>query len=222
MTYIGEFLVDVATSEEHVDECDVTDNPVEAGAAITDNVRRRPRTLTLECVVSDTPIGAVAEARGLAEQQAAATEAFLQQLNIIGAPSTLNPYRTAADECRAFLARTLSAREPITVTTEIRTYESMVLYNVSESRTATTGDAIRFRAMFRQVRIVTNERSTVRVAVPRAKKRKKIGNRPPTPVIKTDLDTCVKEPTAAAQMDEWNRAHPNAGTIDAGGAGGHW
>jgi hypothetical protein len=50
-------VFDATTSESHTQDADVTENPVETGSAITDNVRAKPAQLKLETLVTDYPVG---------------------------------------------------------------------------------------------------------------------------------------------------------------------
>ena len=154
MIEIGGFLVDVAVSEEHSFESEVTAHPVETGADITDNVRAQPIVVTLDCVVSDTPIGEMVKRRDESGTNVPSSDAL------------------------AFLKAVRDAREPITLATSLGAYENMVLRSLSVPRTGDTGDALRFRVTFQQVVLVTNARTTVPVAVPRAKKRINRGTKP--------------------------------------------
>jgi hypothetical protein len=48
--------LDASVNEAHQGSAQVTEHPVETGAAVTDNIRPLPRRLTIEGVVSNTPI----------------------------------------------------------------------------------------------------------------------------------------------------------------------
>src|SRR5690606_1988974 len=101
--------------------------------------------VTLEGIVSDTPIGTLAALRG--EDVRPSDDAFARLLAI------------------------RDAREPVTIETSLRVFENMVLQSLSVPRSAQTGDALRFRATFQQIQLVTNERTMIEVAVPRGAKK---------------------------------------------------
>jgi hypothetical protein len=145
--------IDCAVVEEHTDENVVTRNPVESGVAMTDHIRRMPRRVVIEGIVSDTPLGAVADLR---EAEGTATPSI---------------------DAREYLALLSDNREPVQVRTEIRVYESMALVSLVETRDGKTGHAMRFRATFEGIDIVTNDRATVRVAVPRAQRKRSLGHK---------------------------------------------
>lgn len=155
MIWIDGFAIDAAISQEPTFDADVTEYPVEKGAATTDHVRAKPVTFVVEGIVSDTPIGEVAELRDTGAK-----------------PSY---------EARNRLFEIWNSREPVTVETENAVFENMVLHTFSTPEDATTGEACRFRAAFKQLRLVTNKRTSVPVAVPRARKKVNLGTKPSPP-----------------------------------------
>lgn len=156
MITIDGMIVDAALREEHTFEADVTEHPVETGASITDHVRTKPPTISIEGIVSDTPLEPVASLRQ---------------------GDDLPSYET-----RVRLYEIWNAREPVTIDTTLTLYKNMVMQSFTIDEDGTTGEACRFRATFKQIRYVKNRRTFVTVAVPRAKGKVNRGNRPaPTP-----------------------------------------
>lgn len=152
MILIDGFPVDLAVSEEHAFDADVTDDPVEVGSDVTQNMRLKPAVVTLEGVVSDTPLGDVStDATRLGSTQ----------------PS---------DDAFAILKAIQEAREPVSITTALRNYESMELQSLSVPKSAATGKALRFKAVFKAVRFVTNKRTSVKT--PRSRVKVKRGMKP--------------------------------------------
>ena len=151
--FIDGYEIDVTTDETHTFDSMVTTSPVESGSDITDNVKLSPDSVTLTGIVSDTPFGQLAERR--ANEEVSKT------------------YSTFALE---LLLEIREKREPVTVETTIRKYENMVLESLSVPVNVRTGDSLQFTATFRRIRIVSTERSTVRVEVPRAKRKVKRGS----------------------------------------------
>jgi len=143
LAMIDGFLLDCSLSEEHVFESEVTEYPVEQGADVTDNVRPKPITVTMEALVSNTPINP----------------------DIINARSAPDE---SVDDAYAKLLQIRDAREPVTIRTSLRTFDNMVLKNLSIPRAAGRGDELRFTATWQQVQIVSNVR-TIRVSTPIAK-----------------------------------------------------
>lgn len=156
MVKIDDILVDVAVSEEHTFENEVTSHPVETGSDVTDNSIVKPDSITLDCIISNTPL--VSSGREVNDL-----------VLLSGSP---------ADEARAKLLALRKSREPITVIDSLGTWTEMVLEHLSIPRSAKTGDALAFKATFKQLVIVTNERATIPVAIPRAESKVKRGTRP--------------------------------------------
>lgn len=169
MVTIAGFLIDATLSIGRERTSEVTDNPVEDGSAFVDNIRANPLVLTLDCIVSDTPIGAAATAR---------------------ASQTTLP----SNDARALLTRLHLARQPITVQTDTDTFTSMAVQSISDTEDAATGEALRFRVVLKQVEIVYSSRSVTRTAIPGAQKKRRRGYRaggvkvPAAPLL-TSADT---------------------------------
>jgi hypothetical protein len=163
--FINGFLIDATVSETHEFSSEVTEHPVENGADVTDNVRARPIRITMDCVVSDTPIGFVRDVRG--------------------------ENALPSDDAYALLIDLRDSREPVDIETSLRTFENMVLESLSIPRSPQNGDALRFTASFVQIQLVTNARTTVRTAAPRGQKARNLGNKPvvtqptPSPTVQT-------------------------------------
>lgn len=170
---VAGYELDVAVNEDHSFESEVTEHPVEIGADIADHVRARPITVTLEGIVSDTPIGALAERR--------------QQFTLVNGEAFALP----SEEALAFLLALRDAREPVTIQTSLRSYESMMLQSLQVPRSASNGEALRFTATFVQVVIVTNQRTVVRVSVPRASNKVNRGNKAADEVTSAPIEVAA-------------------------------
>lgn len=171
---IGGYEIDCAEAEEHVRDSDVTDHPVEKGADTADNIRARAIALTVTGIVTNTPVGPIADRRG--DRDANGMLVF-------------NP----ADDALAWLEAIRLRREPVTVVTSKETYAQMAMEKLSFTVDSKTGDAFRFRASFKQVALVTNERTTIRVAAPRAAGKVNRGNKP-SPAAPDDAPPVPEKP----------------------------
>lgn len=157
---IDDFLIDVSLTEEHEFDSDVTEYPVESGADISDNIRPRPLRVMMEGVVSATPLPSIVAARPTR------TNVINEDVQV-----GVNP----AVDAYQLLVAIRDQREPVTIRTSLDTYKNMALESLSIPRDAGTGDALRFRATFRQIRTVENRRSLKRVAVPNGKGKDNLG-----------------------------------------------
>lgn len=137
-----DLVIDCLISDNHSFESEVTDFPVESGSTISDNIRNKPLVVTMDCLVSNTPIGQVVTFRDKSE----------------------NPADTAYNA----LLKIRGARKPVTIRTSLKTYKSMALQSLSVPRESGRGDELRFTAVWKQIETVINRRDT-RVSVVGAK-----------------------------------------------------
>ena len=186
MIVIGTYTIDAALTEDHSFDNEVTTHPVERGSDVADNVRAQPISISIEGVVSNTPIGPVVAVRD----------------------TTTLP----SEDAFAFLRELRDSREPVDVQTSIRTYRNMVLQSLSVPVTARTGAALRFRAIFVQVEIVETERESVEVAVPRAENKKNRGAKT-SPEVDASAVTARHRQLMNRTRRQWGRPHdPSLGT----------
>jgi hypothetical protein len=127
--------LDAAIQEQHSGSATVTQFPVETGTNIADHVRQEPDRLRVEGIVSNTPLPSqVNVPAGEFNQRAEANEFAFR-----------GPYAYSR------LVALLEASVPVTISTELRDYESMVLVSLDVPRDAETGDVLRFMAEFEKV-----------------------------------------------------------------------
>ncbi len=182
ITRIGGYAIDCVVSESHEAESDVTAFPVERGADVNDNVRRKSRKLTIEGIVSDTPIGEIAVERDNA-----------QGAGVLSSAAALN-----------VLDDFWSNGTPVVVETAIRTYPSMVLSTFSVPRDKDTGRALRFSGSFTELRIRENRRTVILVRPDvRAQGAGKLGGKSVKPVGKALTPEQLKDIRAnAAKLEK--------------------
>ena len=132
----GNIELDAVLDENHEWSADVTSNPVEDGAPVTDHVIEQADKLTIRGVVTDAPLNASSSILGF-----------------IGGGSADNKTQTVFD----LLDTLIKKREVLTVYTKHKTYSDMVLTNVTIPRSASVGEAIEFRAEFIHIRKVATQ-----------------------------------------------------------------
>lgn len=138
-----------ARAEQHQYQNEITQYPVEKGGKVADHVIAQPTVLNVESIVSDTPlIAPTGQTTGL--------------------PS---------DEALAHLRLINANRNPVTIITDLGKYENMVCQSLTMPRDGETGKALRFTAVFQQVLLITNERTTIEVATPIAANKKNLGHK---------------------------------------------
>lgn len=161
---INEFILDVTLSETHKFSSEVTDYPVENGGSFSDNIRPKPMQLTIEGVITNTPLqsnaATQAQIPGGVLSQPAPEAAEL--VGIIGSFITENVgpiiKHLRSDQAYQYLRNIWLARNGVTVRTSLGVFENMALVDLDIPRTPETGDAIRFTASFQQIEVVNNER----------------------------------------------------------------
>lgn len=149
-TQLGGITLDAAITEHHGVSVEVTKHPVEAGANISDHRRVQPRSVTVEGVITNTPIP------GPTDPQ------VTQEFN--GHPfvsrSQYDP--TRAGNAYQDLLDLASSSTLVDVVTTMETYSNMTLSSLDIPRDARTGEAVRFTATFTEIRTVSN--ATVQVS----------------------------------------------------------
>lgn len=182
-------VLDVSVKEDHVAEIEVTDHAVEQGAPVTDHARPKPLELTIEGVVTNTPLNRFQTLRaenagGLVWQTTATGN------NVRGMPG-------AAEAAYNFFKDYFAKPRLIPIVTQLRWYDNMVGTSFKVTRDEKTGDVLRFEAKFKQVRVVNNGVTVVATSVPKAKK----------PTIKTSpTSTSAANPPAGVTIAEQNEA----------------
>jgi hypothetical protein len=135
---ISNIVVDASVRESHENEAQITDNPVEEGVDVTDHVRIMPKRLTMDGVISDTPI----------------TLSVIS--NISGAIGTVTEFiggRSLSQEAYDRLLRLQANREPMTIVTGLRVYQNMLIESLTVPRDSRTANAIHFTAVFREIHV---------------------------------------------------------------------
>lgn len=178
-TRIDTLELDAAISEAHSGTNEVTDHPVEDGADITDHVRVKPDTVTIEGIISNTPVIA-GNARFEGGLETSEQNGVLV-VSGVGADS-LDDAR--AESAYQQLLKIKEDRLPVVIVTSLRQYERMILERLNVPRDARIGSALRFSATFREVRTVASQRVSVTLPKARDKVRggKKTGTQAPPAV----------------------------------------
>lgn len=143
---VGPFSGYVALEEVHVDELQITQHPVEQGAAITDHAFKKPSELRMHIGYSNSPgsstiLGSLASA-------ISGTIAGVQSL-LDG-----NAQSQATEIYKNFLAVQIS-RIPIDVYTGKRIYSNMLVKSIRESTSKETENALLLTIHLQEILIVS-------------------------------------------------------------------
>lgn len=179
---IGSVTIDTTLEESYDDTLEITEHPVEAGAAITDHSFKRPMELVLTCGWSDSsPSGLLGAASGLIGTQATNALATVIPVGAIaGAINTVsslfgNPgagnsgsftggSMIASDYVAGIyssLLRLQESRQTIVVTSGFRKYNSMLLQSIRVRRDQRTQYVLNVTAVLKQIIIVSTQTATL-------------------------------------------------------------
>lgn len=165
-SFVDSVTFDAMVSEQHSGEVQVTDNPVERGIDVSDNIRPKPEQLQLDVLVSNSPL-----ARAL-----------------LGSPNS--PKR--ATEAFRVLRELRDAGTLVTVVTSLRTYESMVIQKIDVTRNNKTGQALSAKIALRQI-IQADTKTVAAPKKPSGNGKKKEGKKPPKEATAEQKKTLLRK-----------------------------
>lgn len=115
--FIGDIQLDAVISEAHSNTVEVTDNPVELGANISDHAIILPKKITITADVSDTPLGF------------AAVNQIIDNVSGLFGSST-SPNITRSTAAYSALVQLMEELEPIEIQTKLVLYKNMIITNI--------------------------------------------------------------------------------------------
>jgi hypothetical protein len=170
--------LDATPTQSWESPAEVTEHPVETGSAISDHVRPGNDTITIEGVITNSPV-LVPSTQMQGATRAPGTLA-LPGGDRVSVARWSGPFDRVT-ECRVLLRALVKAGLPATLTTGrrdgLRFDDNLALIRFRVDRDATTGDSINVSLDFRQLRIV----STARAAVPAIRRMQVPANRGTAP-----------------------------------------
>lgn len=184
--FIGPFVAQVTLEENHVDDLEITDSPVETGARISDHAYLRPAEVTIHCSWSTSPSasGAASGITGAISGTIGAARGLLNGLESLpglgglaaglgglgnsllgGASSLLSGAEVGQpkDVYESLLALQ-ALRVPFEVATGKRIYANMLVKSLRVVTSKETENTLDLTAVFRQILIVQTQ--VVSVAAP--------------------------------------------------------
>jgi hypothetical protein len=174
---IGTLELDAALTETHSADVEVTEYPVEQGANVADHRRVKPISITLECIISNTPMPKDGDPNATVSYRG-----HTWQSRSKGQPGR-------AELAYEELLDLKNSAELLTVVTSLKTYDNMTITSVSVPRDEDTVHALRFTVTLREIRVVRNDTVTISAKTTRAKP-------------KTDLHKKAKTETTPEQQKQ--------------------
>jgi len=163
----GANLIARATLREvHRDTLEISDHPIEQGAAISDHAFKRPAEVVIECGWSNTPSlpgGIRGTATALIGNAIPIAGAALAALDTIGTVQSLMN-GNAVDQVRATYQQLLelqSSRIPFDIYTGKRVYKNMLFRELMTTTEAATENSLLITATCRQVILVATRTVTI-------------------------------------------------------------
>lgn len=150
---------DCVTSETHDGTSTVTEHAIESNAPISDHKYHNPRRLTIEALVTNTPLGAppssgygdgvqiTGEVREAGEDEPGAAQR--PRASVVVFSADFDRMADVADT----LDRLRIEATPVTITTRVRTYEDVQIASVLMPREPDDGDTLRLTIECVEVRI---------------------------------------------------------------------
>lgn len=153
LAQIDTVTLDASIRETHSTRVKITDHPVEQGVDISDHLRQEPDRVTIEGVVTNTPLGNTQPAFvSVAGNQNTPPFSFLRTSIYV---------MNLAENAYYALLDLAGADNLITVVTALRVYENMAMESLDVPRDAKIGQSVKFTATFKEVQIVLNQTVTV-------------------------------------------------------------
>jgi len=157
--------IDATISLSYRREAALTEYPVEDGADITDHYVIKPKMLSVQGVVSNTPLefyeGAINVATGVIPNATvralSAGASSAGQLLIRRGANRGEPAKRAYN----YLNELMDKKIPFTFVTRYEAYKNMLITSLDISRSTGTGDSLPFSCELREVRIVSARRGDV-------------------------------------------------------------
>ena len=140
---LGELVIDAFIHETHTFSSEITEHPIESGSVIGDHVYNMPFALTIDGIISNTPMSLV----GLV--------AFDSAKRFLTNPQGKdNDFALIAFEK---IEELFERREPISIATSLKIYHKMVLESLSIERGAGAHESLHFNCTAKQIRLVCQE-----------------------------------------------------------------
>jgi len=156
----GAMELDAAKSRGFEAAAEVTELPVEEGSPITDHVRPTNPTVSIEGVISNTPIV-------VPSTQMGGVTRVVRSISLSGqggAKATVLALSAAVDRrrvCDAILADLVERGASITLTTPTRIVENLAITRYKVDESAETGKSLAFVMEFKRLRIAVTARAPV-------------------------------------------------------------
>ena len=156
--------IDAATMYGFEHTAETTDHVVDSGAQVTDHIRSNPSTGTVEGIITNSPLRALAPTR---DRTAGVRAVKLSD----GSSVNVNVWDIEFDRVRQtdeLFQQLMDARALVRLTTGFRVLENLAVVRYSVKKDETTGNSVAVALEFKQIRFAVSQRATVTPIVRRA------------------------------------------------------
>lgn len=170
---LGELVIDAFIRETHAFASELSEHPVENGSSIVDHVHNKSLCISLDGIISNTPMNLV----GLT--------AFDSAARFFDGES--NDFALKAFER---IEELFKKREPLSIATSLKTYDKMVLESLSVGRGGGHhADSLHFSCTAKQIQLAHQDRIKLpEPKIERAKPKQKRGLQETKPVPKEQAE----------------------------------
>lgn len=135
---------DATLSESHDITAEITQHPVESGAKITDHYRVLPREITINGIVSNTPLtGLFSSVQGL----------ISSAQRIGGALGLTQEQESPANQAYDKIYKSMKDGELLVIATTLKEYRNMLITSFSTRRDATNGNVLNATISLKEIKI---------------------------------------------------------------------
>lgn len=175
---LGELVVDAFVKESHTLSAEITEHPLENGATIHDHIHIKPFSLSIDGVISNTPMTLV----GLTAFDSAMRSIEGESNDIVA-----HAFET--------IEELFAKRQPISIATSLKVYHKMVLESLSIERGGGFyNESLHFNCTAKQLRITHQERIQLpEPTVSRAKPKQKKGLQETKPMGPEKAEAVTKD-----------------------------
>lgn len=154
---LGKLEIDIVSSRNISEKVSITNNPIEGGFN-TDNAKDEPTEISISGIISKFSL----------------KNSKITQVTTLLSGSIPNRLKDAYDE----LYRIRDEKKPITLIMKYKSYPNMLLSSLNFPDEANNGEALRFNAVFKEIRIVESQLTSIinsKIKTDTAKKKSSFG-----------------------------------------------
>lgn len=149
---IGDFQIEVTVNEQHNYRNEVTDYPVENGMNISDFIRQRPERMTIEGIISRTPLFI-----NVGFETAITGSGFNRTQNALETLLDIAGYRLPKQVGQTIIVERAGTPKIVDIVSLLRIYVNMVCVTLTIPYNQANGDALRFTAEFKHIAMVMSK-----------------------------------------------------------------